>query len=139
MTFEKSSSRTLHTICGSQLIALSLIVDGRVSMLLMFSAQPSKIISLSDRRQWGGSRTLWAINRFQCIMERHHVLSVCKRLDCFCSLAQPVVLHVPKPVLDCLTNIDVPCTGVDFPQQASLFLHHLHQSSLGNWKIDVLR
>ena len=30
-----------------------------------------------------------------------------KRLNFFCFLAQPGVLHVPEPVLDCLTNIAV--------------------------------
>ena len=58
-------------------------------------------------KQCGGCWALWAINRFQCIVKVLHVISVCKRLDFFCFLAQPGVLPFPKPVLDCLTNVAV--------------------------------
>ena len=44
-----NSSRTLHSICGSLLIALSFTDDGRLSTLLKCSAYLSKIVSLSVR------------------------------------------------------------------------------------------
>ena len=43
----------------------------------------------------------------QCIRKHLYVLSVCRRLTCFCFLAHPAVLHVPKPVLECRRNITV--------------------------------
>ena len=49
VTVGKSPSRTLHSIGGSLLIALSLTVDGRLRTLLKCSAHLSKITSLSVR------------------------------------------------------------------------------------------
>ena len=49
VTVGNSSSRTLHSICGSLLIALSLTGDGRLSTLLKCSAHLFKIASLSVR------------------------------------------------------------------------------------------
>ena len=54
--------------------------------------------------QCGDSGTLWAINDFQCIKKFLHVLSVRKRLNFFCFLPQPGILHVPNLGLDCLIN-----------------------------------
>ena len=69
-------------ICGCLSIASSLMLDGRFSTLLKCSAHLFKIASISVRRvlPCGGSRTLWAINGFQCIMKFLHVLSVRERL-----------------------------------------------------------
>ena len=47
MTVGNSSNRTLHSICGSLLIALSLTDGERLSILLKCSADLSKIASLS--------------------------------------------------------------------------------------------
>ena len=49
MKVANSSSRTLHSICDSLLIALSLTDDGRLSTLLKCSAHLFKIASLSVR------------------------------------------------------------------------------------------
>ena len=49
VTVGNSSSRTLHSICGSLLIALSLTDDGQLSTLLKCSAHLFKIASLSVR------------------------------------------------------------------------------------------
>ena len=49
VTVGNSSSETLHSICGSLLIALSLTGDGRLSTLLKCSAHLFKIASLSVR------------------------------------------------------------------------------------------
>ena len=49
VTVENSSSRTLHSICDSLLIALSLTDDGRLRTLLNCSVHLSKIASLSVR------------------------------------------------------------------------------------------
>ena len=43
------SSRALHSICGSLLIASSLKVDGRLSTLLKCSAHLTEMASLSVR------------------------------------------------------------------------------------------
>ena len=113
MTVGNSSSKTWHSICGSRWIALLLTADGLLSTLLECSAHLSKIASLSVRSvlpsvlSSGVAPELWAINYFQCIMELLHVLSVCKRLDFFCFLAEPGVLFVPEPALDRLSNIAV--------------------------------
>ena len=50
MTVGNSSNGTLHSICGSLLIASSLMLDGRFSTLLNCSAHLFKITSLSVRR-----------------------------------------------------------------------------------------
>ena len=88
--------------------------DGRLSTLLKCSAHLFKIASLSVRivlpyalSKGVWHQNFWAINCFQCIMELLHILSVYKRLNFFCFLAQPGVLHVTEPALDCLTNIVV--------------------------------
>ena len=44
------SNRTLHSVCGSFLVELSLIADGRSSTLLKCSDHLSKIASLSEPR-----------------------------------------------------------------------------------------
>ena len=49
MTVGNTSSRRLHSICGSLLIALSLADDEQLSTLLNCSAHLSKIASLSVR------------------------------------------------------------------------------------------
>ena len=75
-----SSSRTLHSICGSLLIVLSLTDVGRLNTPLKCSAHLSKIASLSVRSvlpsalsSWWHQK-FWAINCFQCIMELLHIL-----------------------------------------------------------------
>ena len=55
------------------------------------------------------SRALWTINGFKCIMKFLHALSVRKRLNLFCFLPQPGILHIHKLGLDCLTNAAVGC------------------------------
>ena len=110
-----SSNRTLHSICGSMSIASSLMLDGRFSKLLKCSAYLSKVASICEKsasictEQCGGSRALWVINGFQCIMKFLHVLTVRKRLNFFCFLPLPGILQVPKFGLDCLTNVAVGC------------------------------
>ena len=47
MTVGNSSNRTLHTICESLAIPSSLMLDGRLSTLVNYSALLSKIASLS--------------------------------------------------------------------------------------------
>ena len=114
-TVGNSSNRTLHSICRSLSIASSLMLDGRFSTLLKYSANLSNIASLSVRSilpsalQCGGSRAVWVINRFQSIMKFLPVLSVRKRLHFFCFLPHPGILHVPKLGLDCLTNVAIGC------------------------------
>ena len=49
VTFGNSSSITLHSVCGSLLIALSLTDDWRLSTLLKCSVHLYKIASLSVR------------------------------------------------------------------------------------------
>ena len=110
MTVGNSSSRTLHSTCGNLLLALSFIVDGRLSKLLKCSARLSKIASLSVRSVLPSALRNGVVPElFGRIMEFLHVLSVYKGLDLFRFLAQPGILHVTESALDRLTNIVVGC------------------------------
>ena len=75
MTVGKPSSRTLHSICGSQLISLSLIDDMQMGTLLKCSALLSKIASLSVRSvlqsvlSSGVAPEVFGLKPFKCIKE----------------------------------------------------------------------
>ena len=76
-------------------------------MLLKCSAHLSKIESLSVRIVLQSALTcgVVTVNCFELIMKLLYVLFIYKRLDFFCFLAQPGVLHVREPVIYCLTNV----------------------------------
>ena len=113
-----SSSRALHPIFDSLLITLSLIVNGRLSTLLYCSAH--LIASLSVRS------VLPSVLSSGVVPELFdHKQFSCKRLIFIYVLAQPGVLHVPEPVLDCLTNIAV---GRLLECRASIILMYLVQA-----------
>ena len=114
MKVGNSSSRTLHSICGSLLIALSLTDDGRLSTLLKCSAHLFKIASLSVRsvlpsalRSGVAPEIFGPSIVFRASWNFYISFRSAKNLNFFCFLAQPGVLHVTEPVLDCLTNIVV--------------------------------
>ena len=88
------------------------MLDGLFSTLLKCFAHLFKIASLPVRRVLLSASSnvvapepFGSLNGFQCILKVLHDLSVRKRLNFFCFLPQPGNLHVPKPGLDCLTNI----------------------------------
>ena len=97
----------------ASLLTLSLIADGRLCILPHFLYSvftcPSALSSGLVPRHF------LTINCFQCIVKLHHGHSDCKRLDSFCFLAQPGILHIPLNI----------CIFFEKP------LHHFCQTSLG--------
>ena len=105
-----SSSSGLHSTCGSLLITLSLIDDGRLRTPSKCSAHLLKIASLSVRRLvpsalrsgvvpelWGPYIILSASKNF--------ILSVRKGLDFISLFAQPGFLLVSERSLYCLAYV----------------------------------
>ena len=114
MTVENSSSRTLHSICGSLLIALSLTDDGRLSTPLKCSAHLFNIASLSVRSVLPSALSSGVAPElfgpyivFSASWNFVISFRSAKRLNFFCFLVQPGVVHVTEPVVDSLTNIVV--------------------------------
>ena len=93
------------------LIASSLIDDGRLRTPSNCSAHRFMIASLLVRRlvpsalRSGVAPELWGPYIVEFIKELLHILSVCKRQDIISLFAQPGVLHVFEPRLNCLAYV----------------------------------
>ena len=101
MTVGNSTGKTLYSICGSLLVELPEIANGRFNTLLKCFANLTNISSLSVRSVLPSALSIWMLSEtaletiysFQCIVALLRVYDVCKRLDFFCILDQPRVRY----------------------------------------------